>query len=135
VNSKTPPAYLVHAKDDPDVFLENTVFYYDSLIKSGVHAQMKLYDHGPHGFGLANGAAGAPNIPEIATWPGFCATWMKDRGFLTPSTGLRPPQGSGRASGPVASDRSDPSALRNRVSFRKGLLDFLGRWRKSAANR
>jgi acetyl esterase/lipase len=132
VNARTPPAYLVHAKDDPDVFLENTVFYYDSLIKSGVHAQMKLYDHGPHGFGLANGVAGAPNIPEIATWPGFCATWMKDRGFLAPSTGLLPPPGSGRVS---ASGASDPSALGERASFRKGLLDFLGRWRKTASGR
>ena len=52
--------------------------------------QAKFYSHGPHGFGLANGVAGAPNLPDIAGWPALCAAWMGDRGFLSPVALARP---------------------------------------------
>lgn len=97
VTAKTPPAFLVHAKDDPAVYLENSIFYYDSLRAKGVPAQTKFYDHGPHGFGMADGQAGAPNLAEIKTWPAFLATWMTDRGYLSPTTALRPATARARA--------------------------------------
>lgn len=90
VTAKTPPGFLVHAKDDPGVYLENSIFYYDSLVSHGVPAQTKFYDHGPHGFGLADGVGGAPLLPDIKTWPSFCAIWMTDRGFLSTTSSLNP---------------------------------------------
>ena len=111
VTAKTPAAFLVHAKDDPGVYLENSIFYYDSLLSHGVPAQTKFYDHGPHGFGLADGVAGAPDLPDIKTWPSFCAIWMTDRGFLSPTAFLRRPG-------------ARPQAVSG-AWFR----DFLGRWR------
>jgi acetyl esterase/lipase len=125
VDGKTPPAFLVHAADDPDVLLDNSKMYYDSLVKADVPVQLKVYVHGPHGFGLANGVAGAPNIPEIAAWTGVCATWLKDRGFLTPSTGLIATEGRE----PVRAPESGLAAFRL-TAFRNGLVDFLGRWRR-----
>ncbi|MDB5050160.1 MAG: alpha/beta hydrolase [Fibrobacteres bacterium] len=121
VDARTPSAFLVHCKDDPDVLLDNTMVYYDSLIKAGVPVQMKLYDHGPHGFGLANGVAGAPNLPTIATWTTICATWMKDRGYLKPSTSIIQPAGT-----PAALPL--PAAA---GAWRGGIFDFLGRWRRA----
>ncbi|MDB5105446.1 MAG: alpha/beta hydrolase [Fibrobacteres bacterium] len=121
VDVSTPPAFLVHAKDDGTVLVDNSIIYYDSLVKAGVPAQMKLYDHGPHGFGLANGAAGAPDLPELATWPGLCAAWMKERGFLTASLGIRGPKGSGIPDGA------------GRALIWEDPFDLLGRLRRGPA--
>ena len=117
ITAKTPAAFLVHASDDPGVLADNSVIYRDSLAAHGVPAQAKFYSHGPHGFGLANGVAGAPDLPEIATWPGICATWLTDRGYLAQTTSLVPVRRS-----------ADPG-----VWAREGGFDFLGRWRAQPA--
>ncbi len=89
VTSFTPAAFLVHANDDPTVLIDNSILYRDSLSAHGVPVQTQFYSHGPHGFGLANGVAGAPNLPQIAGWPSICANWMANRGFLTATNALR----------------------------------------------
>ncbi len=112
VTAKTPAAFLVHASDDPGVLVDNSLIYRDSLASHGVAAQTKFYSHGPHGFGLANGVAGAPDLPEIATWPGICATWMTERGYLSPSTAIAAPAAATMSTRPA-----------------KTRFDFLGRLR------
>jgi acetyl esterase/lipase len=121
VDVRTPPAYLVHAKDDPEVLLDNTMVYFDSLVSAGVPVQMKLFDHGPHGFGLADGVAGAPNNPTLAAWTGFCAIWMKERGFLSPATGLHRPGSGAKVPAQAVSKRGN------------GVFDYLGRWRRAVS--
>jgi acetyl esterase/lipase len=91
VTSKTPPAFLFHAKDDNVVPVKNAQAYHDSLVKRGVAAHLKLYDKGGHGFGLADGIGGAPKDPTLATWPGLAATWMDQQGFFKTAVALRPP--------------------------------------------
>ncbi len=118
VDANTPPAFLVHGKDDAIVLVANSQMYYDACIKAGVPAQLKLYDHGPHGFGLADGVAGAPKDALLATWPGICATWLQDQGFLTAATGL---SGNELAPKVVA-----PAYSAKRLSNH----DFLGRLRR-----
>lgn len=54
VSEKTPPTFLVHAKDDQVVVLANAIQYKDALDKAKVPNSFFLYDTGGHGFGLVN---------------------------------------------------------------------------------
>lgn len=82
VTASTPPAFLVHGKDDATVPVKNSRLYYEALKSAGVPATLKLYDHGPHGFGMADGSGGGIVDAELAKWPGLAAKWLKALGFL-----------------------------------------------------
>ena len=90
VASGTAPAFLVHGKDDATVPIANSRMYLAALAKAGVPATLKEYDHGPHGFGLADGAGGKPVDAVLATWPGLAEAWLKTSGFLVAPTGFAP---------------------------------------------
>jgi acetyl esterase/lipase len=75
VNAKTPPAFLVHAKDDDAVKFGNSVAYYESLIKNKVPAELRLYENGGHGFGLNN-----PTTPD--KWTERLKTWLKINRYI-----------------------------------------------------
>jgi acetyl esterase/lipase len=54
ITSQTPPAFLIHASDDDAVNPENSIRFYQALLKNKVPAELHLYEHGGHGFGLHN---------------------------------------------------------------------------------
>ena len=49
---------------------------YLALRKSGVPAEMHIYEKGKHGFGLA------PDDPVLSSWAKRCEDWMQIRGLL-----------------------------------------------------
>jgi acetyl esterase/lipase len=53
VYAKTPPAFLVHAKDDP-INYTNSVLYEEALKKYNVPVKLLLYEKGGHGYGMYN---------------------------------------------------------------------------------
>lgn len=116
VDSATPPAFLMHTRDDATVPFQNSQMYYDSCVKAGVPARLRLYDHGAHGVGLADGKSGAPDLPDVAKWTGECAAWLKELGFLDASASLAESGPASRAPGPAIPPK------------RNGLFDLLGRW-------
>jgi acetyl esterase/lipase len=71
-----PPMFLVQAEDDPVVDVTNTVVFFEALKKAGVPAEMHLYAHGGHGFGLR-----PTNLP-ITRWPELAEAWLKTIGIL-----------------------------------------------------
>ena len=71
VNSSTPPAFLVHAKDD-GVKVENSLLYAEALKKNGVKHELLIFEKGGHGFGL--GLSGG----EPAAWPDKFIAWVKE---------------------------------------------------------
>jgi acetyl esterase/lipase len=75
VTDQTPPAFLVHAKDDNTVPYANSVRFSDSLKKHGVPEKVFLYEKGGHGFGLINKTS---NV----RWMDLCLQWMKERGII-----------------------------------------------------
>lgn len=75
VNKRTPPAFLVHAKDDGAVSYHNSVAYYDALQKNGVNAMLKLFEKGGHGFGMNNKTTDEK-------WMDNLKAWMKEMKFL-----------------------------------------------------
>ncbi|MES2645287.1 MAG: alpha/beta hydrolase [Bacteroidota bacterium] len=74
VSSGTPPAFLVHAADDKAVPSENSIRFYQALIKNKVPAELHIYQGGGHGFGLKN-----PTTKEL--WMDRCANWMAANGW------------------------------------------------------
>ena len=70
ITTKTPPTFLVHASDDNVVMPENSIRFYQALLKNKVPAELHLYEHGGHGFGLHN-----PFTDE--DWFKSCIEWMR----------------------------------------------------------
>lgn len=74
VTALTPPTFIVYSNDDP-VLPENGILFYEALRRENVPAEMHIYGHGGHGYGMA------PQDPVLNTWPSFCISWLKRQGF------------------------------------------------------
>lgn len=75
VTTDTPPAFLVACTDDKIVPVANTIRYYLALHDHGVPAEMHIYEHGGHGFGLHNKTT-------KDKWINRCFHWMEVNGLL-----------------------------------------------------
>lgn len=71
VTAQTPPTFLVHASDDQGVPVENSIVFYQALVKNKVPAEMHIYPYGGHGFGLAVGRG------YLETWTDRCIDWLR----------------------------------------------------------
>lgn len=69
VTRKTPPVFLVHAKNDP-IKVENSLVFAESLRKNKVPYEIYLYEKGGHGYGMNNPTS------EIK-WMDLVNEWMK----------------------------------------------------------
>lgn len=76
VTSQAPPTFLVQTEDDP-MHVENSLFYYLALKQAKVPAEMHLFAHGGHGYGLR-----AADLAVIS-WPKLAETWLRGLGVLT----------------------------------------------------
>jgi len=76
VTAQTPPTFLFHTTTDDTVPVENSVQFYLALRKAGVPAELHVYERGPHGVGLAQ------DNPQLASWPGLLAAWLRGRGLV-----------------------------------------------------
>jgi len=72
VNADTPPAFLVHASDDPSVPVQNSIVYFDALNKYKIPSELHIYQKGGHGFGLAKDKG------TTADWFQSCIAWLKE---------------------------------------------------------
>lgn len=77
VTRDTPPAFLVHTNADTGVPPENSLLFALAMRKAGVPLELHVFEKGRHGLGMGGGDA------AFAAWPGLCATWLKQQGFLT----------------------------------------------------
>ncbi|HEU4628242.1 MAG TPA: alpha/beta hydrolase [Gemmatimonadaceae bacterium] len=76
VTEGTPPAFIVASADDRTVPVENALRYFAALRAHGVAAELHVFGHGRHGFGLA------PEDPVLSQWPALCAAWLRSHGWL-----------------------------------------------------
>ena len=72
VNPRTPPAWITHTGDDTVVPVENSVRFYQALIRNKVAAEMHLFPAGNHGFVL--------KLPTDE-WMKPLFLWMSKGGF------------------------------------------------------
>jgi acetyl esterase/lipase len=78
VTKDTPPTFLFHTSDDAVVPVQNSLMFYEALRAAHVDAEMHIFEHGPHGVGLAR------DKPELSQWPDLLAHWLRARGLLNP---------------------------------------------------
>ncbi|KRF02015.1 xylanase [Frateuria sp. Soil773] len=76
VTGATPPTFLVQAEDDYVDGVNQSLVYYAALAKARVPAEMHLYAHGGHAFGLRRTAQ------PITGWPALAEDWMRTIGML-----------------------------------------------------
>ncbi len=76
INNYTPPAFLVHSLDDKTVPVQNSINYLTALKRFGINAELHIYEHGGHGYGLGK------TTGTESTWPEACKKWLQANGFL-----------------------------------------------------
>lgn len=75
VTPQTPPTFIVHAEDDKTVPVQNSLSFYEALVRNGVPAELHVYPRGGHGWGLWN-----PLSKD--QWPDRFKEWMEVNGWL-----------------------------------------------------
>jgi acetyl esterase/lipase len=76
VTPETPPTFLFQTSDDKTVPVDNSVMFYEALVKNHVPAEMHIFEHGNHGVGLAQ------SDPALRHWPELLAQWFRTQGLL-----------------------------------------------------
>lgn len=84
VSRETPPTFLVQAEDDYVDGVNQSLVYYTALAKARAPAELHLYAHGGHAFGLR------PTHLPITDWPVLAEQWMRTIGVVP----AMPPSGT-----------------------------------------
>jgi acetyl esterase/lipase len=77
VTKDTPPTFIYHTFTDQTVPVEQTLRFYNALVKAGVDSELHIFANGPHGTGLGKGD------PALDQWPGLLENWLRAKGLLT----------------------------------------------------
>jgi acetyl esterase/lipase len=80
VTKDTPPTFMYHTFTDQTVPVEQTLRFYDALVKAGVDSELHIFANGPHGTGLGKGD------PALDQWPSLLENWLRAKGLLTAGT-------------------------------------------------
>ncbi len=76
VTEQTPPAFLVHARDDNTVPVQNSIQFYNSMLDKGVDGSLHIFPYGKHSISLKN-ESGMLNL-----WTALCENWLYEMGIL-----------------------------------------------------
>ena len=71
VNAQTPPAFILHSSDDRGVPVENSLRYYQALVKNRVPVALHCYPVGGHGWGYYE------SFPYKHEWKGELEKWLR----------------------------------------------------------
>ncbi|HVK46330.1 MAG TPA: alpha/beta hydrolase [Pseudobacter sp.] len=75
VTEKTPPAFLVHAKNDKTVLIQNSRQFYAACLQHKVPAELYEFEEGGHGFGMTNPTSDVK-------WMELLQQWLRKNKFL-----------------------------------------------------
>lgn len=82
VDANTPPAFLVHSKDDRVVKIKNSEMFLAALKKHDVPGELMVFDTGGHGYGLGRASNNTDKTHETDAWPKRCIEWFNEQGIL-----------------------------------------------------
>ncbi len=77
VTKDTPPTFIYHTFTDQTVPVEQSLGFYEALVKAGVPSEMHIFANGAHGSGLGKGD------PALDQWPNLLENWLRAQGLLT----------------------------------------------------
>lgn len=77
VTPQTPPTFLFSTTNDNAVPVMNSVLFYEALLRSGVPAEMHIFEQGHHGSGLGKGN------PQLDMWPVLLQNWLHLNGWMS----------------------------------------------------
>jgi len=77
VTKNTPPTFLFHTFTDTTVPVEQSLRFYDALVKADVPSEMHIFAKGPHGVGFGG------TDPALSQWPNLLETWLRAHNLLT----------------------------------------------------
>lgn len=77
VTKETPPTFLVHASDDGAVKPDNSILFYQALVKEHIPAELHIYQKGGHGFGMNN-----KTTSDL--WMDRCKNWLLANKWILP---------------------------------------------------
>lgn len=72
VTAQTPPAFIMHSSDDRTVPVENSIRYYQALVKNKVPASLHCYPIGGHGWGFND------SFKYKRQWTGELEKWLRE---------------------------------------------------------
>jgi len=70
VTAQSPPAFMVHADNDPVVNPKNSLLFYNALQEHHVSASIHIFPFGKHSIGLEN------NPGSTKLWKELCEMWL-----------------------------------------------------------
>jgi len=78
VRKDTPPVFIAATMADTVVPVENSLAFYQALVKAGVPSELHIYPRGDHANSLD------PRHGPTATWPARLEDWLRFQGLLDP---------------------------------------------------
>ena len=72
VTEHTPPAFIMHSSDDRTVPVENSIRYYQALIKNKIPVSLHCYPIGGHGWGYND------SFKYKRQWTGELEKWLQE---------------------------------------------------------
>ena len=79
VTAHSSPSFLYATERDEKVNSENATLFFNALQRAGVPAELHVFEFGPHGTGMGQDIAAAP---ELAVWPLLLEHWMQAHGWM-----------------------------------------------------
>ena len=76
VNENTPPAFLVHAQNDPAVDPMNSILFYKAMLEHEVKGSLHIFPKGQHAIGITNDS----DFTDM--WKELCEEWLKEEQII-----------------------------------------------------
>lgn len=80
VTKDTPPTFIYHTFNDQTVPIEQSLRFYEALVRAGVPSEYHVFANGGHGSGLGKGD------PSLDQWPGLLENWLRAQGLMNKSS-------------------------------------------------
>ena len=82
VTKDTPPTFIYHTFNDRTVPIQQSLDFFQALVKAGVSTEYHVFANGAHGSGLGKGS------PALDLWPNLLENWMRAHGLLAVDQGV-----------------------------------------------
>lgn len=75
VDAQTPPTFLLLGSEDRAVNPQNSIRFYEALVRNNVRAGIHIFSKGGHGFGMKKTGL------NLDRWPEMTVEWLKENEF------------------------------------------------------